>query len=186
MTAMTAPRHDDDRLAPHRRRAARTAIVAGAIALAVFGARILSGATRRAAAQARRAHGHRRRRDRLRGVRGVHPFRGDRAMSGGGKFGIAKLLGVSLAAFAFTFSLVPLYRIACEKVFGIRMDNSAADASAYAAATPAERWVTVEFDSTVNSKLPWAFEPNDTRMRVRVGEQYEATFAARNRSDRPV
>ena len=93
---------------------------------------------------------------------------------------------MSLAAFAFTFSLVPLYRIACEKVFGIRMDNSAADASAYAAATPAERWVTVEFDSTVNSKLPWAFEPNDTRMRVRVGEQYEATFAARNRSDRPV
>ena len=27
--------------------------------------------------------------------------------------GLFKLLGVSLAAFAFTFSLVPLYRIAC-------------------------------------------------------------------------
>ena len=107
-------------------------------------------------------------------------------MSGGGKFGIAKLLGVSLAAFAFTFSLVPLYRIACEKVLGIRLDNTAADASAYASATPAERWVTVEFDSTVNSKLPWAFAPNATRMRVRVGEQYEATYAALNRSDHAV
>ncbi|TWG90524.1 cytochrome c oxidase assembly protein subunit 11 [Luteimonas sp. J16] len=107
-------------------------------------------------------------------------------MSAGRKFGIAKLLGVSLAAFAFTFSLVPLYRIACEKVFGIRLENGAADASAIASATPAERWVTVEFDSTVNSKLPWAFEPNATRMRVKVGEQYEATYAARNRADRPI
>ena len=107
-------------------------------------------------------------------------------MSGGGKFGIAKLLGVSLAAFAFTFSLVPLYRIACEKVFGIRLDNSAAAVPAAASATPVERWVTVEFDGTVNSKLPWGFQPNETRMRVRVGEQYEATYAAHNDADRAI
>ena len=37
--------------------------------------------------------------------------------------GLLKLLGVSLAAFAFTFSLVPLYRIACEKVFGMRLEQ---------------------------------------------------------------
>ena len=94
--------------------------------------------------------------------------------------GIAKLAAISLGAFVFTFSLVPLYRIACEKVFGIRLDNPAADASAVAAAVPDERWVTVEFDGTVNSKLPWGFRPNETRMRVRVGEQYEATYAAHN------
>ena len=46
--------------------------------------------------------------------------------------------------------------------------------------------MTVEFDGTVNSKLPWGFHPNETRMRVRVGEQYEATYAALNRSDRAV
>ncbi|HRP73212.1 MAG TPA: cytochrome c oxidase assembly protein [Luteimonas sp.] len=103
-----------------------------------------------------------------------------------GKFGVAKLVGISLAAFAFTFSLVPLYRIACEKVFGIRLDNTAVDASAVSAATPVERWVTVEFDGSVNSKLPWGFEPNATRMRVRVGEQYEATYAAHNNSDRSI
>lgn len=40
---MTAPRHDDDRLAQQRRRAVRTAIVAGAIAFAVYVAFILSG-----------------------------------------------------------------------------------------------------------------------------------------------
>ncbi|WP_202845173.1 cytochrome c oxidase assembly protein [Luteimonas saliphila] len=103
-----------------------------------------------------------------------------------GRLGIAKLVGISLAAFAFTFSLVPLYRIACEKVFGIRLDNTAADASAVASAVPDERWVTVEFDGTVNSKLPWGFRPNATRMRVRVGEQYEAIYAAHNSGDRAI
>jgi len=111
-------------------------------------------------------------------------------MSAGGapvsKRGIGKLVAISLAAFAFTFSLVPLYRIACEKVFGIRLDNTAADASAVAAAVPDERWVTVEFDGSVNSKLPWGFRPNATRMRVRVGEQYEATYAAHNTGDRAI
>jgi len=33
--------------------------------------------------------------------------------------GIVKLLLVSLGAFAVAFAMVPLYRIACEKVFGI-------------------------------------------------------------------
>ena len=103
-----------------------------------------------------------------------------------GGFGVAKLVGISLAAFAFTFSLVPLYRIACEKVFGIRLDNSAADAAAVGAAVPDERWVTVEFDGSVNSKLPWGFRPNAPTMRVRVGEQYEATYAAHNNGDRAI
>ncbi|WP_198012649.1 hypothetical protein [Luteimonas sp. J29] len=43
MTAMTAPRHDDERIAQQRKRAVRTAVVAGAIALAVYVAFILSG-----------------------------------------------------------------------------------------------------------------------------------------------
>lgn len=103
-----------------------------------------------------------------------------------GKFGIGKLLAISVAAFAFTFSLVPLYRIACEKVFGIRLDNTAASVPATTSAPQEERWVTVEFDGTVNSRLPWSFRPNETRMRVRVGEQYEATYYAHNDSDAPI
>ncbi|MBJ7575295.1 cytochrome c oxidase assembly protein [Luteimonas sp. MC1828] len=102
--------------------------------------------------------------------------------------GIAKMLLASLAAFAFTFSLVPLYRIACEKVFGIRLDNTAVDAGAYATggADAEARVVTVEFDGGVNSKLPWSFRPNQFTMQVRVGEQYETTYYAHNNSDRTV
>ncbi|MCD9030000.1 cytochrome c oxidase assembly protein [Luteimonas sp. BDR2-5] len=100
--------------------------------------------------------------------------------------GIGKLVAVSVAAFAFTFSLVPLYRIACEKVFGIRLDNSAAVAPATTAAADEARVVTVEFDASVNSHLPWSFRPNQTRMQVRVGEQYETTYYAHNDSARPI
>lgn len=100
--------------------------------------------------------------------------------------GAAKLLLISLAAFLFTFSLVPIYRIACEKVFGIRLDKSAADGSAASTAAGGGRWVVVQFDGGVNSKLPWAFHPNQPSMRVRVGEQYETTYLARNESDAAV
>lgn len=98
---------------------------------------------------------------------------------------VLKLLGISFAAFAFTFSLVPLYRIACQKVFGIRMDNSAASdrrEQAAGAAASGERWVTVEFDASVNTRLPWQFHPNQTRMRVRPGQPYETTYFAHNDS----
>ncbi|KAF1712163.1 cytochrome c oxidase assembly protein [Pseudoxanthomonas kalamensis DSM 18571] len=100
--------------------------------------------------------------------------------------GLGRLVAVALGVFVLSFSLVPLYRIACEKVFGIRLDNTAADAAGLAAAVPAERMVTVEFDSGVNSKLPWSFHPNQTRMQVKVGELYETTYYAHNDSDRAI
>ncbi|MBA2237281.1 MAG: cytochrome c oxidase assembly protein [Lysobacter sp.] len=101
--------------------------------------------------------------------------------------GTFKMVAVAVAAFAFTFSLVPLYRLACEKVFGIRLDNSASDeAFASAKAGPAARTVTIEFDGGVNSKLPWEFNPNQLTMQVRPGEQYETTYHARNTSDRAI
>lgn len=108
-------------------------------------------------------------------------------MSATRKFGIVKLLGIAVAAFAFTFSLVPIYRIACQKVFGIRMDNVAV-AEPVPSAAPAnlDRVVTVEFDGTVNSKLPWSFRPNQTRMQVQVGKVYETTYFAQNNSAAPI
>jgi len=102
--------------------------------------------------------------------------------------GTVKLVGVALAAFAFTFALVPLYRIACEKVFGVRLEKSAINGEQAAALASAEkeRTITVMFDGGVNSKLPWAFHPQQVSMRVRPGEQYETTYYARNKSDRAI
>ena len=100
--------------------------------------------------------------------------------------GIGKMVVAALVAFAFTFSLVPLYRIACEKVFGIRLDNTAVDAGSVAGAGAEASMVTVEFDGGVNSSLPWSFRPNQVRMQVQVGQQYETTYYAHNNGERPI
>lgn len=100
--------------------------------------------------------------------------------------GLGKMLLVALAAFAFSFALVPLYRIACEKVFGIRLAQGASDAQAAVPQAGKERWVTVQFDGGVNSGLPWEFKPHQLTMRVQPGKQYETTYYAKNTSQRAV
>jgi cytochrome c oxidase assembly protein subunit 11 len=97
---------------------------------------------------------------------------------------------VAAGSFVFAFSMVPLYRIACEQVFGIRLDDQAASTTAAApgAAAPGagERTVLVNFDGTVNSQLPWEFKPLQLSLKVVPGRQYEAQYMARNTSDRAV
>jgi cytochrome c oxidase assembly protein subunit 11 len=97
--------------------------------------------------------------------------------------GITKMVLVAIAAFGFSFSLIPLYRIACEKVLGIRLERQAAVGVKEKADA---RVITVQFDGGVNSKLPWQFAPNQLTMTVHPGEQYEATYKATNTSARPI
>lgn len=102
--------------------------------------------------------------------------------------GLFKLVGVVLGVFVLTFSLVPLYRIACEKVFGIRMERAPGSSSANAG-TPSvvgKRTVRVEFDGGVNSKLPWTFHPEQLTMDVMPGELNQALYLARNDGKRAV
>ncbi len=102
--------------------------------------------------------------------------------------GTAKMVGVAIAAFAFTFSLVPMYRIACEKVFGIRVEQGAIGGERTAAleARKSDRVITVQFDGGVNSKLPWSFHPEQASMQVRPGQQYDTMFYARNDGERAI
>lgn len=109
----------------------------------------------------------------------------DKAVSGKRNSGLLKMVLVALAAFGFSFSLIPLYRIACEKVLGIRLERSAVDPVAVGSKT-SDRLITVEFDGGVNSKLPWQFEPDQLKLQVRPGEQYEATYTATNTSARAI
>ena len=94
---------------------------------------------------------------------------------------------VSAGSFVFAFSRVPLYRIACEKVFGIKLEQGAAGEARLAGIEEdVARTVTVEFDGTVNSKLPWAFAPQQLTMQVHPGRMYEANYLARNTSDHAI
>jgi cytochrome c oxidase assembly protein subunit 11 len=96
-----------------------------------------------------------------------------------------KIALVAAGSFVFAFSMVPLYRVACEKVFGIKLDDQAAapatpSAAGAANAAAQTRTVTVYFDGTVNSKLPWEFKPLQLSLEVVPGRQYEAQYVARN------
>ena len=94
---------------------------------------------------------------------------------------------VSAASFVFAFSLVPLYRIACEKVFGIKLEQGPAGEAPVAGLQVDEsRTVTIEFDATVNSKLPWEFKPTQLTMQVHPGKMYEMNYIARNIADHAI
>jgi cytochrome c oxidase assembly protein subunit 11 len=102
-----------------------------------------------------------------------------------------KLLGrATLAcgmAFLFAFSLVPLYRIACEKVFGIKLEQTATGEAVVASyEVDLSRLITVEFDAGVNSKLNWAFRSDQLQMQVHPGQMYEAMFHARNMDEEAI
>lgn len=94
---------------------------------------------------------------------------------------LRRLLLAAGGSFAFAFALVPAYRIACEKVFGIKLEESAAQAGKVGAwAVDTSRTVTVQFDTGVSSGLPWEFAPKVAAMKVHPGEPSEAMFTATN------
>jgi len=95
--------------------------------------------------------------------------------------GISRLLLLPLAVFILSFSLVPLYKIACEKVFGIRVEREASQAATVVMSN--QRTVRVEFDGGVNSQLPWVFYPEKLTMDVIPGELNEIRYFAKNTSE---
>lgn len=98
-----------------------------------------------------------------------------------------KMLWLAMASFGFAFAMVPMYNIACEKVFGIKLDKTArAESTLKSSLVDEQRTVQVYFDGTVNSKLPWQFAPNQTSMTVVPGKLYDASYTAKNIADYPV
>lgn len=98
--------------------------------------------------------------------------------------GIARAaLWVVGASFLFGFAMVPIYRIACEHVLGIKLSGEAADAAQVALMKVDEsRTVAVEFVANVNSKLPWDFRAEKVRVDVHPGALTEVWFDATNQS----
>lgn len=97
---------------------------------------------------------------------------------------LKRAIGAALAAFVLAFALVPLYRVACEKLFGIRFEDGPAAQASFEA--DLSRDVVVEFDVSVNSKLPWSFRAEQASMTVHPGVLTEAVFYARNDSDQVI
>lgn len=95
---------------------------------------------------------------------------------------------IAAGFFLFGFALVPLYDIACEHVLGIKLDDRGAASAGNVDAMQVDesRWVTVQFVTATNSKLPWQFSSELTQMKVHPGQISEAFFNATNTSGRDI
>jgi cytochrome c oxidase assembly protein subunit 11 len=93
-----------------------------------------------------------------------------------------------LAMFAFGFALVPLYGLVCD-VAGINRSgktNFVSEAQLGSYRVDTDRTITVEFDATVESGMPWEFRPRVRNMKIHPGQIYEVHYFAQNNSDHAI
>jgi len=94
---------------------------------------------------------------------------------------------VCACAFLFGFAMVPLYRIACEHVFGIKLAQGAASAEKTSGFVEDDtRTIRVQFVASVNSKLPWQFQSEVPGIEVHPGKLTEAWFDATNNASEAI
>jgi len=88
----------------------------------------------------------------------------------------------SLAAgmLVMSFAAVPLYRLYCQ-VTGLDGTTNRATGAPLAVSG---RTIRVRFDASVDPALPWAFQPEQRVVKLRIGEQGLAFYRAKNLSDR--
>ena len=97
---------------------------------------------------------------------------------------LALALAVCAVMFLFGFAMVPLYRLACTHVLGIRVDD--APSAATVAVVDRSRTVTVQLMGNVHSALPWRFAPEQPQLRVHPGAMTVAWFSASNVAAQPL
>ena len=94
---------------------------------------------------------------------------------------VLALLAMLFGMFAFGFALVPLYNVVC-RLTGLNGKGVETVASAYAGEVDQKRSLDVQFVTNVNSKLPFAFQPDTGTIKVHPGELYATSFFAENQS----
>ncbi len=80
------------------------------------------------------------------------------------------------AMVGMAYASVPLYRVFCQQT-GFGGTTQRAEKAPDQATN---RFISVRFDANTSSQLGWRFEPKQTVMRVRIGEQNMAYFEAIN------
>lgn len=95
------------------------------------------------------------------------------------------LFGIVGGMVGLAFASVPLYQLFCQ-VTGFGGTTRVAEAAPGATGALEAREITVRFDANVNSKLPWAFSPDQRLIVSQVGVESLATYTAKNTSDQPI
>lgn len=103
--------------------------------------------------------------------------------------GILAMLG-ALAMLGLGYAAVPLYDLFC-RVTGFggttqRASEGEADAAARAAQSMGGKSISIRFDASVASDVPWTFRPDQVTDTIQIGVRDMATYYARNNSDKPI
>ena len=96
---------------------------------------------------------------------------------------VGVLVLVVVLMFGFGYALVPLYDVFCA-ITGLGGRTGVVQADSLRDPVDESRTITVQFDGTVNSALPWEFQPTVKTMQVHPGRVYETHYFARNLSSR--
>lgn len=95
---------------------------------------------------------------------------------------VASCLAVIGGMAGMSYAAVPLYYAFCQATgYGGTPNRAVAAPGAVG-----ERTITVRFDTNVDPKLPWAFQPEERSVEARVGEDKLVFFRANNNSDRAI
>ena len=91
---------------------------------------------------------------------------------------------IAAAGFCFmvgaAYASVPLYKIFCQTTgFG-----GTTQRAAKAPDVASDKIISVRFDANTSSGLSWRFQPKQTTMQVKIGEQNMAYFEAKNLGDK--
>jgi len=95
-----------------------------------------------------------------------------------------RLILVAVGMFGFGFALWPLYSVLCEvtglggRAVQVSENNAGAIAS--------DRVVSIRFDASVNSSLPWEFKAKEKVSEYNLGVPSTAFYVARNPGSDPV
>lgn len=93
---------------------------------------------------------------------------------------VAAICGLIVLSMAgLSFAAVPLYRLYCQ-VTGYQGTTQRAEK---ASDVVIDRMVKVHFDANVAAELPWTFEPMQSSVDVKIGENTLAFYKATNNSD---
>ncbi len=84
--------------------------------------------------------------------------------------------GIFVSMIGLAYASVPLYKIFCQQTgFG-----GTTQRAAKAPDKATQQFINVRFDANLSSQLNWRFQPKQTVMRVKIGEQNMAYFEATN------
>lgn len=96
---------------------------------------------------------------------------------------LTKLVVATLGMFGFGFALVPFYNKLCD-VTGINRGDE--QTLAKNTQVDSRRWVTVEFDASINEALPWRFKPEVRSVRIHPGQLVQIAYDVTNTGAAPI